>query len=230
MKSFLLTTIPRGGVRVVSLEPDARKKDWDEFAVVIESRLNEAQLRTRYPMGFKMNRGLGFYLQDMEWRHAGAGLSRATLNFRGLFERKVWDEAGAALAVRQMDDLKIGTSTTVPKASVLDVTPTLMVHVYDAQSPPYALLGAKVAGTSPVPGVVFPVAAGVGPWQFWGSYVPTTNVLGGTTTTATAVALGGWALTDVQSDEVSGDTSVLGSINRLHGKRLSYTLFWPQVP
>lgn len=230
MKSFLLTSIPVGGVRVVAREPEARKRDWDEYTIAIESRLTEGALRVRYPLGYKLNQGLGFYLQELQWKHAGAGLSRAELNFRGLFARKVWGEAGAALAVRQMDDLKIGTSTTVPKASVLDVTPTFTAHVYDGQTPPYAQLGAKVTGTSPVAGLVFPVAAGVGPWQFWGSYVPTTNVLGGTTSSSTAVALGGWALTDVQSDEVSGDTSVLGSLNTLHGKRCTYTLFWPQVP
>ena len=225
MNGFILTNISAGGVRVISKEPNARKRDWDEYNVVVEGRLTETQMRAAFPMGRKLNVGLGFYLQDLDFAHAGAGLNRASLVFRGLFARKVWGEAGAALAVRNMDDLLVGTSTTVAKAAVLDVTPTFTARVYDATEPPYSQIGKRVS--APPTGLVFPVAAGAGPWTFWGSYVPTTNVLVGITS---GISAGGWAITDVQNDEISGDTAVLGSINQLHGKTITHTLFWPQVP
>jgi hypothetical protein len=224
MKGFLLTTIPTGGLRVVSQEPAPRRKGWDEYSIVVEAPLTEAQLRAKFPMGHKLNKGLGFYLEDFDFSHAGAGLNRATLLYRGLFARKVWGEPGASVATRQMEDLKIGSSTTVAKASVLDVTPTFTAHIYDAVAPPYSELGAKAV--NPPAGLSWPVPASTGPWRFWGSYVPTTNVLGGTTTSPTAIAIGGWGMTDLQADEIEGE-SVFGG---LYGKRQTYTLFWPEVP
>ena len=226
MNGFILSSMADGApVRVVSHEPHARKKDWDEYQVIVEGRLTEDEMRARYQPGLKLNKGLGFYLQDNDTTHAGAGLTRAALTFRGLLERKVWGTPGAALATRAIENLKIGTSTTVPRANVLDVTPTFTAHVYDAAPPPYANIGKRVSTPSPVAGLVFPVTAGVGPWTFWDSYVPLINVL------ATAPPpFGGWALTDVQADSVEGDTAVLGSLNQLYGKQQTYTLFWPAVP
>lgn len=224
MNNFLLHNLGSNSLRVVSHEPQERKRDWDEYNVVVEGLKTAAQMRALYQPGLEINVGLGFYLQEVDIGHSGAGFCRASLVFRGLFKRKTWGEPGVALTTRQMDDLKIGTATTVAKAAVLDATPTFIAHIYDGVAPDYSLVGRRI--TAPPPGLVFPVAFGAGPWTFWGDYVPTKNVLpkpgGGD--------LGGWALTDLQADVVEGTTSVMGSDNQLFGKQQTYTLFWPEVP
>lgn len=217
MNAFVLHNLPTNRLKVVSFETSQPKQGWDEIEAVVEGAMSESALRALYRPGLKYNKGLGFYLDDPRTEPAGAGFSRAMLRLRGLFQRKVWGLPSVALATRNVENLQTkigGRNVTIAKAAAMDATPVFRAHVYDAVPPPYSSVG-KTATTPPA-GLVFPALAST-PWTFWGAYTPTVNVPSG------------WVMTDVQSDVIEASGSVLGS-NALHGKELTYTWFWQQVP